>query len=729
MKNIFHELNKPTTLINSISIGLIVGLVALVNTITYGVLIYSPTGDPASGVMLALINGLVLAFLFGAFGSVPGMVAFPQSAMTPVFAGLVASVISMMQGQSQTAITATVLASVLLASLTVGLTYLLLGYRKLGELIRFMPYPVSGGFLAGLGWILLKGGMELIIGKFSLEKFLSPDLLIFWLPALAFGIIFFFIQQKSTLTWLNPLLVIGSVVIFYLVGLRFASPDALRASGWLLNISQPNANAIFQYPLLTMLDDINWGVLILNAGNALVLIFTALISLLLNINGIEMAARQDIDPDRELRLAGIGNIFSLFAGGGIVGYPSAGLTIVAYKRGQPGRLLNFVVASLFGLALFFGLQYLSYLPNFVISGLLISLGLNFIYEWVYQGYVKFSITDYLVVLAIFFTVVFVNLLSGVGLGLVLMVIIFVVSYSKAKVIRSVLTGKTFQSNVDRPMKHAAYLKERGAQMLILRLQGYIFFGTAHSIYKQVKSRIADSEQAPVRFVVIDFSQTAGIDSSTAKVFNKLGYLSETTKFSLIFVAMSEKVLKKLTINGFDLGSANFRTFETLDYAVEWCESFILGSSDMTVITSRSLVENLGAFFEPEEFKMLFGYMQRLDVPEKHLLISQGEESPGLYLIERGRVTVYRELSNNRRLRLRTMGAGTSVGEMGLYGGGPASATVQADVQSEIYLLSQDKLKEIESQNPALAGKFHRYIIQLLGQRLQNTTASVQALME
>jgi SulP family sulfate permease len=150
---------------------------------------------------------------------------------------------------------------------------------------------------------------------------------------------------------------------------------------------------------------------------------------------------------------------------------------------------------------------------------------------------------------------------------------------------------------------------------------------------------------------------------------------------------------------------------------------------MTIITSRSLVENLGAHFNPDEFRALFGYMQRLDVSEGHRLISQGEETPGLYLIERGRVTVYRELSNGRSLRLRTMGAGTSVGEIGLYSGGPASATVLADVPSEIYLLSTGNLKRMESQDPALASKFHRYIIQLLGQRLQNTTASVQALME
>ena len=728
MNSLVHEF-KPTRLFHSISFGVVVGLIALVNTVTYGVLIYKSTGDTVSGVMLALINGLVLSLLFGLFGSLPGMVAFPQSAMTPVFAGLVVSIMLAMEEQNQSAITATVMAAVLLASLAVGLAYLFLGHRKLGEIIRFMPYPVSGGFLAGLGWVLFKSGIEIGAGKFALATFLNPGLLAAWLPALVFGLLLFILQQKSSLAWLNPLVISGAIAGFYLLNLPSTSVEELRQAGWLLVIAAPqNAQVLFRYPLLAHFGEIQWGVIFQNIGILLTLLFTALISLLLNINGIEMAVRKDIDPNQEMRLAGAANILTLLAGGGIVGYPSASLTIVAHNRGQPRRLLSFVVAALFAAALFFGVQYLSYLPNFVIGGLLISLGLNFMYEWLFEGWFKFSLTDFLVILAIFFTVVFSDLLRGVGLGMILMVIMFAVSYSKTNVIRSVLTGKTFQSNVDRPLKHAQFLKEHGGQLLILRLQGYIFFGTAHSIYEWVKDQVqADNSQ--VRYLILDFTQTHGIDSSAAKVFTKLRYLSETNKFSLVFVALSEKVLTKFARDGFDLNNPNFRSFETLDYAVEWCESSILARSDMTIVTSRSLVENLGAHFNPDEFKALFGYMQRLDVPEGHRLITQGEETPGLYLIERGRVTVYRELSYGRCVRLRTMGAGTSVGEIGLYSGGPASATVLADIQSEIYLLSTQNLKEMELKDPALAVKFHRYIIQLLGQRLQNTTASVQALME
>ncbi len=725
MKKLLAEF-KPTTLINSIASGLIVGLIALVNTITYGVLIYSAAGDTARGVMLALINGLVLSLLFGLFGSIPGLVAFPQSAITPVFALLVSNVIILIPGESPEVVAASVLMAVLLATLMVSVAYILLGFRKLGIIIRFMPYPVSGGFLAGLGWLLLSSGFKVSVGEFSLKMLLNPEKLAFWIPALLLGMLLFFMQEKSAKTWITPAILSAAVALFYLI--NGTSVDHLRQAGWLLTLSEIKTHTLFQLPSLSLLGNVQWRVIFFNTTTAMTLLFTAMISMLLNINGIEMAIGTDIDPDRELRLAGFANLMAVLAGGGIVGYPSAGLTIMAYKRGRPGRLLNLVVAAMFAVTIFYGSQYLSYLPNFVIGGLLISLGVNFLYEWLVEGFFKFSITDYLVVLAIFLTVTLVNLLAGILLGLVLMVIIFVASYSNTSAIRSILTGRNFQSNVDRPMKHMQYLKERGEQIFILRLQGYIFFGTAHFIYQQVKDRLAEDSQ-PIRFVVLDFTQTYGVDSSAAMIFIKMQRLAKTYQFSLVFSSISEKILGKLARNGFQINENGLRSFENMDHAVEWCESMILFQSDMTVVTSRSLVENLGAYFNPEEYKALFEFMQRLDVSENYSLIKQGEESPGLYLVERGRITIYRELPNGLLFRLRSMGAGTAVGEMSLYTGGVASATAQTDIPSELYLLSPDAFRRMENEMPTLASKFHRYIVQLLGQRLQNTTASVQALLQ
>ena len=53
----------------------------------------------------------------------------------------------------------TVVAATMIVTLATGVTFALLGVFRLGNLVRFVPYPVVGGFLAGTGWLLFKGGI------------------------------------------------------------------------------------------------------------------------------------------------------------------------------------------------------------------------------------------------------------------------------------------------------------------------------------------------------------------------------------------------------------------------------------------------------------------------------------------------------------------------------------------------------------------------------------------
>ena len=48
----------------------------------------------------------------------------------------------------------------MVAMVLCGVVFLWLGSRRRGNLIRFVPYPVVGGFLAGTGWLLFKGGIH-----------------------------------------------------------------------------------------------------------------------------------------------------------------------------------------------------------------------------------------------------------------------------------------------------------------------------------------------------------------------------------------------------------------------------------------------------------------------------------------------------------------------------------------------------------------------------------------
>ncbi len=74
-------------------------------------------------------------------------------------------------------------------------------------------------------------------------------------------------------------------------------------------------------------------------------------------------------------------------------------------------------------------------------------------------------------------------------------------------------------------------------------------------------------------------------------------------------------------------------------------------------------------------------------------------------------------------------SGTIVGEMSLYTGHPATASVIADQPGLTYFLSNEKLKEMETKDPDLASALHKFIARLLSERLTYSNQVVEALLE
>ncbi len=83
----------------------------------------------------------------------------------------------------------------------------------------------------------------------------------------------------------------------------------------------------------------------------------------------------------------------------------------------------------------------------------------------------------------------------------------------------------------------------------------------------------------------------------------------------------------------------------------------------------------------------------------------------------------------RALRLRSMRAGTVVGELGVYADTKATASIVADSASTLYFLSCARLAEMEAAEPALAGALHRFIAAILGERLITATDTIRALRD
>ena len=198
--------------------------------------------------------------------------------------------------------------------------------------------------------------------------------------------------------------------------------------------------------------------------------------------------------------------------------------------GISNRLVALFGASVTGLALLFDASLLSLIPKLVVGGLILFVGLSFLVEWLYDAWFQLPSIDYALVWVILIVVGAFGFLEGVGTGIAIAIILFVVNYSRIGIIKDTLTGKSYQSNVERPFEQRQLIKEAGDRILILRLQGFIFFGTSQSLVNQVNMRVKDSAQGKLRFLVLDFQHVSALDASALFGFVRLRQMAAANQF-------------------------------------------------------------------------------------------------------------------------------------------------------------------------------------------------------
>lgn len=731
LQQAFH----PSQLLPSLVAGLVVGVLAVVTAISYAALIFS--GDLAryvpAGIGIALFSAGTVSVIVALTSSFPGTVASVQDGPAAILALIAASIASGMSAAAVEETFATTVAAVALTSLLTGAFFLTLGLLKLGNLTRFVPYPVIGGFLAGTGWLLVRGGVDVMVDvplSFSqLPYLLQSDVLVRWLPGLVFAVLLLLVLRRYTNFLVMPAMVLAAIGLFYaLLWLTNTSLAEASAQGWLLG---PFPERELWRPLtFSALAQVDWAVILQQTGNLGTILIISVISLLLNASGLELAVRRDIDLNRELRSAGFANLVTGL-GGGLVGYHVLSDSALAHKMGANSRLVGLFSAALCGVTFYLGAPVLAFFPRSVVGGLLLFLGLEFLVEWTYDTWFKLSRTDYFLVILILVVAGTFGFLQGVGTGLVVAAVLFVVNYSRINVVKHTLSGVNYQSNVDRATHHRRLLDEKGGQLHILKLQGYIFFGTANNLFNQIRQRASDPDLEPLRFVVLDFRLVNGLDSSALNSFIRMRQWAQAQHINLVFTHLSPELRRQFEEGGYEKEDTILRIFPDLDHGIEYCEDQILIAEGTSLIERKlALPEQLSeALPESINIASLTDHLKRQDVPAGYTLMRQGDPPKGIYFIESGQVTAQLEREDGRTVRLRTMGAGTVVGELGLYLGYRASASVVTVQPSTIYHLSVDGLKQMEETDPEIAAAFHKFIVHLLGERLVNTNKTLNALLD
>jgi SulP family sulfate permease len=736
-ESVLHWLQRELLserLLPSLTSGVLISVSEVIFALSMGSLIFSGPLTPylSYGIGVALITSTIMLIAISLGSSLAGVTGILQDSSSVILAGIVAALVGTLPAATVEERLVTVLVAIAATALLTGGFLLALGTFKLGGFVRFLPYPVVGGFLAGTGWLLVRGSFGVMtdyaLKIANLPALLHPGQLILWVPGVLFALVLFFGLRRIRHFLVMPGILLVVVALFYLA-LGVAGMSVADATNQGLLLGQVAGAAAWQPLVLDNLRAADWGAILAQSGNVAVILILSVVGVLLNASALELAFRQDVDLNRELRVAGLANILSGFAGGA-VGYHAVDLSTLCCRTGARSRLPGVVAGLLCAAVLLVGSPLLAFFPRLILGGLLFFLGLGFLVEWVVEGWWKLPRADYAVVLLILVVIGVTNFLIGVAVGLVAMIVLFVLNYSRVNVVRSELSGAQMRSNFERCTYHRRMLTELGHHIYILKLQGYLFFGTANALLEQIRARVNDAEKPAVRFILLDFRRVTGLDSSAVLSFVKGRQLAEAQGITLLLASVSADIQHQLERGGLT-ADEQVRIFHDLDRGLEWCENQLLQIGLVTLpvmpVTLRAQLAESG--FERARTAQLVEFLEKVEVREGDYLIRQGDEADDLYFIEMGEVSVYLELEDDNRLRLQTLGLGTVVGELGLYLGTKRTASVIADAPTTAYRLTRAALARIRKKEPELAAAFHEFVICLLSERLVATDRLLEAVLK
>ena len=517
-----------------------------------------------------------------------------------------------------------------------------------------------------------------------------------------------------------PAILFAAGLIFYAVlFLNEIGLDEAAANGQLPAIeSTGSLIPVFNWDYV---QEIRWMVIMEQADGIVVVALLCSVMLLLDVSGIELLAQKDLNPDHELQVMGYTNVVN-GALGGFPGVHDVSDTALVETLGGRGRLTGFIYSTLVVAAILAGAEFMKIVPTFLLGGLLIYVGLEFLIDWVWKARDELPLSDYVVVILILIVIILSDILQGVTFGFFVAIILFVVNYSKLSVIKIETNGSDHASNVDRDLETRELLNKEGNRVLILVLQGFIFFGTADKLITSIRNRIKDPEAYKVDFLVLDFHHVSQLDTSAIITFSKLAQLSDREGFHIVISGADDGSLKQLVKHGFfTFGDQEWERVykEQLDTAVDWCERSIL--ADLKIDTGEhklALADVLGRIaYEESDVKLLSDFFVTENRKAGEYLFNEGDKGESLYFVGSGTVLVVLKALNQKERILRKYKSGTILGEMAIYTGENRTASVRIEEDAQLFRLDKEKLEEMSRKFPASTAALHTYIVRVLAERL------------
>ena len=693
------------------AVGVRVAVVAVIASITQIALTVAFTsltfrdelsGELGLGLAAMFIGMLLTATVVGIRSGLPGHVVSPQDGGLVVLSVVAPTIAATADAPGET-----IVVLMGLSSLAVGLTMVALGRSGLGRMIRYLPYPVLAGFLAGTGLVMAQGTYALAFRGISGDATGGGERVARFAVVITVAVLMTAISRSSLPNErFVPPVVVGSIAAYHMVAIVADLGRTEGASrGWLL--PELPGGALVDAGTFTVAAKADWGAVATHAPALLPLLILAPLTVLLYLGAFESILDVDIDTDREFQVMG-----SASAAAGLFGaapsYTQFANTMLVQRMAGPVRAVPVAIGASAIAVLALGDGVVGLIPQPVVAGMLGFIAASFVLDWTWDLRHRISGTELALAVLVALSIPVFGFLVGVGFGLVLTAGWFVLQYSRISGVRRIRDGRRVRSNAYRSAFDDDILVDDGRAVLVVELEGFLFFGTGDALTRAVTSRPGLDD---VRTLLIDFTRVSGADSSAVASFAQLVRWARQADVDVVWVGAKPNVQRALS--PLLTGEVRGRTEIDLDRALAAIEDELLAAhADDEHVSVGSLLD-LPVVAEAEA----------LEVSHGDLLLSAGDEVDGIYVIERGRVSV---LGGAPDTRLRQLGPGAVLGELGLYTDAPAGATVVADEAVVVRHVGIDRIERLERDDPAAAAHLHRQLATIVAERLRTANDAVDA---
>jgi SulP family sulfate permease len=312
----------------------------------------------------------------------------------------------------------------------------------------------------------------------------------------------------------------------------------------------------------------------------------------------------------------------------------------------------------------------------------------------------------------------INVVFAVFVGIVLAVLLFVVRMSRSN-IRSIYRCDAVRSRRYRDPAELEVLHLQGTSVLVIELQGALFFGSAERLAQIVDSETAEGTAA----LLLDLRRITEIDSTGARILGDIDAVlsARGVKLALVLSGRTETAARLADIFQRD------RFFPDIDRAIEWAEDELLrkagtGSSLELPLDRLPLLRD----FTADEIEGLRIWLEPVSWPAGHVIFRHGDSGSSLYLVTRGRASVHLR-HDDEGIRLVTFAAGAVFGELALLDPGPRSATVTADEDLTGFGLSEASFTVLCQKQPDIAIKLLSALGRELSVRIRYANTTIQQL--